>query len=812
MRVVVAVCCNLLFIVVDIVVTTVLYIHGTRLALFKEDLLNFDMFHSTLDIWVTVLVRASWLLGACVGVWRNTAEGPKRVSTCDSLTIFLCLVIMVYAITKLLLFSENGASLSSPWFLSLFTWTCVSSLATVFLWKVLAAVKPLRRNWKNPPASESSGIKDQLLGSEDDGSGGHAEREEEVRDEEQSDKENGKKEPKGEAPTTATVGRLLKYCKKDAGLLGVAFLFLLICAFCEAFIPYYTGQAIDGIVIHKSMAYFTQPIVILSALAFVSSITMGVRGGVFSLTFARLNVRLRNLLFRSLIHQEMGFFDENHTGDIISRLTSDTTQVSDLISENINLFLRSLVKSLGYCAFMFTMSWKLSLVTFMGFPFIAIVSKFYGQYYKKLAKDVQNALAQANKVAEECISSMKTVRSFANEEQEADTYFGKLQEMFQLNKKQALAYTCYLWCTDLSELVMQVSILYYGGHLVVSGQMTGGTLISFFIYELELGDCLQSIASVYSGLMQGVGAAEKVFEFMDRKPKLLNDGQLAPDTCKGLVEFKNVTFSYPTRPDTQILKNVSFTVRPGEVTALVGPSGSGKSSCVCLLENLYRAQEGEVLLDGRPVQDYQHSYLHSKVSLVGQEPVLFARSIEKNITYGLSDCSFEEVVQAAVQASANDFITELSCGYSTGVGEKGAQLSGGQKQRVAIARALIRNPHVLILDEATSALDSESEHIVQQALSEIMHKNTVLVIAHRLSTVEQANNIIVIDKGCVAEQGCHKELMAKGGLYSKLVQRQVLGIDTETVIPKPPINYTWQLVRKKHKKQEGSESEEDFRM
>lgn len=328
---------------------------------------------------------------------------------------------------------------------------------------------------------------------------------------------------------------------------------------------------------------------------------------------------------------------------------------------------------------------------------------------------------------------------------------------------------------------------------MVTNQMSGGTLISFIIYELELGEALESISSVYTGLMQGVGAAEKVFEYIDRKPKHILDGQEAPETFGGQVEFRNVTFAYPTRSEMDILKNVSFSLRPGHVTALVGPSGGGKSSCVCLLQNFYAPQQGQVLVDGRPVNSYQHKYYHSKVALVSQEPVLFARSVQMNISYGVSEAPMEAVLRAAYNANAHDFITGLSKGYETGVGEKGAQLSGGQKQRVAIARALIRNPRILILDEATSALDSESEYIVQQALNNLMREHTVLVIAHRLSTVERADNILVIDKGCVAEQGPHAELMARGGLYCKLVQRQILGTDTDADVPNPSPAPPWKL-------------------
>uniref|UniRef100_A0A6Q2WUA0 ABC-type oligopeptide transporter ABCB9 n=1 Tax=Esox lucius TaxID=8010 RepID=A0A6Q2WUA0_ESOLU len=786
MGAIVVVSCILVFILVDVIVTTVLYLHGSQVAIFTDDLQNFDILHSVLDLWGTVLVRVCLLLGASVGVLWNRVDGPSRVSALWTPMLLVCLTISTFALAKLLILSEQGDLALQPWFLSLFSWTYVSAVGTVLL------LKQLRRS-NNGTNEERGGVGGE--GSEEterlvETSGENCP--EEVED--QGGEHGEKRRKKGtQDPTNsgATLCRLLAYCSKDAALLSVAFLFLLISAVCEAFIPYYTGLAIDGIVIHKSMEYFTKPLITLTVLSLASSIAVGIRGGVFTLTIARLNLRLRNLLFKSLMGQEIGFFDANHTGNITSRLTSDTTQVSDLISLNVNLFLRSMVKSIGFFIFMFGISWKLTLVTIMGFPFIALLSKVYGEYYKRLTKDVQTAL---------------TVRSFANEEQEADTYNSRLLVMFQLNKKQALAYALYMWSSNISELVLQVAVLFYGGHLVVTEQMSGGSLISFIIYELELGECLESIASVYTGLMQGVGAAEKVFEYIDREPKHPHDGKDIPDTCEGLVEFKDVTFSYPTRPETNILKSVSFTLRPGEVTALVGPSGSGKSSCVGLLENFYPPQKGQVLLDGRPVHTYKHNILHSRIALVGQEPVLFARSVEQNITYGLTDIPKEAVVQAATKANAHDFITGLTHSYDTGVGEKGTQLSGGQKQRVAIARALIRNPHVLILDEATSALDAESEHVVQQALNNIMRQHTVLVIAHRLSTVEKADNIIVIDRGSVKEQGGHSQLMAKGGLYCKLVQRQMLGIETGTEVLNPPEdNYLWKSEGHSQQKQRGGD-------
>eukprot|EP00064_Thunnus_orientalis_P016497 superscaffoldBa00003285_g16563 len=772
--------CTVLYVLLDIVLTTVLYTHGSHLSIFKEDALHFNILQSSLDLWGIVLLRASLLLGASIGVSWNREDGPPRVAKLTTLILLICLSVITYTLAKLLMLSELGPLSQQPWLLSLMCWTCVSSLSVMLLWRLLGKESASVSSQSGSRSGERgpSGDTEKLVETA-------GEEEREVGCERKNKKEEATRE-KEKTSSGATLGRLLNYCRKDGGLLSVAVLFLIISAVCEAFIPLYYGKAIDGIVVHQSMEYFAKPVITLSVLALASSIAMGVR-------------------------------------DIISRLSADTTQVSDLISQNVNVFLRSTIKGAGFFIFMFGMCWKLTLVTIMGFPFIALVSKLYGEYYKKLTKEVQTTLAEANKVAEETISAMRTVRSFANECGEADSYYAKLLVMFQLNKKQALAYACYMWSSCISELALEVAILYYGGYLVVTGQMSSGALISFFIYMLELGECLESIASVYTGLMQGVGAAEKVFEYLDRKPKHPADGTEAPDACNGLVEFKDVTFAYPTRPETDILKGVSFTLRPGEVTALVGPSGSGKSSCVTLLENFYLPQQGQVLLDGKPVHTFQHDYLHSKVrlcqrskvgtgydgvSLVGQEPVLFARTIEENISYGLTDVPVETVQHAATKANAHDFITSLPKGYETSVGEKGTQLSGGQKQRVAIARALIRNPRVLILDEATSALDAESEHIVQQALNTIIREHTVLVIAHRLSTVEKADNIIVIDRGQVAEQGSHSQLMASGGLYYKLVQRQVLGIETGAELLNPSENLHWKSDGGRRRSRQSSGSSE----
>ncbi|XP_004385033.1 ABC-type oligopeptide transporter ABCB9 isoform X2 [Trichechus manatus latirostris] len=693
-----AVVVTLAFMSMDVGVTTAIYVLSHLDRSLLEDIRDFNVFDSVLDLWAACLYRSCLLLGATIGVAKNSALGPQRLRASWPVITLVCLGVGIYTMVKLLLFSEVRRPIQDPWFWALFVWTYVSLAASFLLWWLLSTVRP-DAEAPEPGAgvgAEAEGLAEQASG--------------------------------------ATLQKLLSYTKPDMAFLVAASFFLIVAALGETFLPYYTGRAIDGIVIQKSMEQFSTAVIILCLLAIGSSFAAGIRGGIFTLVFARLNIRLRNCLFRSLVSQETSFFDENRTGDLISRLTSDTTMVSDLVSQNINIFLRNTVKVTGVVAFMFSLSWQLSLVTFMGFPIIMMVSDVYGKYYKRLSKEVQSALARASSTAEETISAMKTVRSFANEEEEAEVYSRKLQQVYNLNRKEAAAYTYYVWGSG-------------------------------------------SVGSVYSGLMQGVGAAEKVFEFIDRQPTMVHDGNLAPDHLEGRVDFENVTFTYRTRPHTQVLQNVSFSLTPGKVTALVGPSGSGKSSCVNILENFYPLEGGRVLLDGKPIGDYDHKYLHRVISLVSQEPVLFARSITDNISYGLPTVPFEMVVDAAQKANAHGFIMELQDGYSTETGEKGAQLSGGQKQRVAMARALVRNPPVLILDEATSALDAESEYLIQRAIHGNLQKHTVLIIAHRLSTVERAHLIVVLDKGRVVQQGTHHQLLAQGGLYARLVQRQMLGLE-----------------------------------
>ncbi|XP_069071065.1 ABC-type oligopeptide transporter ABCB9 [Pleurodeles waltl] len=737
---------TLMFTAADLIITAFLHTNRGKSKTIFLDQVHLNVLSSTLDVWGPSLLRGLLLCGALIGVTNYGLLRQKWWTTSLATIYFVGAVTGIYALMQLLLQSGEQEAEGEPWLWSLLAWTCVSSVTLLSLWWIFLV-----------PHSQEKGE----LNSEN------------MKAEERPGKAASTNLQKGQ-PSVATIALLLSHCKPDAALIGVAFIFLLGSTLADIFSPYYAGLVMDGIVVQKSLDQVSNSVGFLTLFSVGSACSAGVRVYLFSSAYTRLNLRIRHLLFHALLSQEIGFFDEYQTGDIISRLTADTAKMSDVLAGNVNLFLRSAVKVLGIIIIMFSISWQLSLVTVLGFPIMLLVSKAYGSYYKKLAEGVQDAHAKANNIAVEVLSAMKTVRSFANEETESQLYKEKLQQVHILCKKEATAATFFTWSASFTQLVLQFSILYYGSHLVISGQITSGNLVSFIIYIFLLGDCMQDINSVHSALMQGVGAAEKVFQLLERKPVMVYEGTLAPEHLEGKVEFEHVTFAYPTRPNVHVLKNVSFTLHPGKVTALVGPSGSGKSSCVNILENFYPLHEGHVLLDGRPISTYDHKYLRKKVSLVSQEPVLFARSIRNNIMYGLEASPECAIVQAAEKANAHSFVSELPDGYNTEAGEKGAQLSGGQKQRVAIARALIRNPQILILDEATSALDAESEHAIQRAVGGNLQKHTVLIVAHRLSTVEKAHHIIVLDKGCVVQQGTHKQLMEEGGLYSKLVQRQVL--------------------------------------
>ncbi|XP_038200004.1 antigen peptide transporter 2 [Arvicola amphibius] len=574
------------------------------------------------------------------------------------------------------------------------------------------------------------------------------------------------KEP-GQENNKALMWRLLKLSRPDLPFLIAALFFLVVAVLGETLIPHYSGRVIDILGGDFDPNTFASAIFFMCLFSAGSSLSAGCRGGFFLFTMSRINLRIRELLFSSLLRQDLGFFQETKTGELNSRLSSDTSLMSRWLPLNANILLRSLVKVLGLYFFMLRVSPRLTFLSLLDLPLTIAAEKVYNPRHQAVLTEIQDAVAKAGQVVREAVGGLQTVRSFGAEEQEVSRYKEALERCRQLWWRRDLERALYLVIRRVMALAMQVLILNCGVQQILAGEVTRGGLLSFLLYQEEVGLYVRSLVYMYGDMLSNVGAAEKVFCYIDRKPNLPQPGTLAPASLEGRVEFQDVSFSYPSRPEKPVLKGLTFTLHPGKVTALVGPNGSGKSTVAALLQNLYQPTGGQLLLDGQPLVQYDHHYLHRQVVLVGQEPVLFSGSVKDNIAYGLKDCEDAQVMAAARAACADDFIGEMADGIHTEIGEKGGQLAVGQKQRLAIARALVRNPRVLILDEATSALDAQCEQALQAWRSQ--GHRTVLVIAHRLHTVQNADQVLVLKQGQLLEQD---QLRKDQDVYAHLVQQR----------------------------------------
>ncbi|XP_053471374.1 antigen peptide transporter 2 [Ictalurus furcatus] len=564
--------------------------------------------------------------------------------------------------------------------------------------------------------------------------------------------------------------RVIRFYRPDYLFLITASVFLALAVLCEMFIPLYTGKLIDILQTKYSWDTFLSTIILMTFFSFGSSFSAGCRGGLFTCAIGSFICRVKHRLFSCLLKQDIGFFETTKTGDITCRLSTDTNLMAQAVALNVNVLLRTLIKTLGMLYLMFSLSWKLTVLTLMETPLTGLLQNIYDTHYQSLSKKVQDSIARANDAAGEAVSGIRTVKSFNAKQSEKGRYDERLMDTHNIKTQRDTVRAVYLLVRRLIELGVKVAMLYYGRLFITYGQMTTGNLVSFILYHSDLADNIRTLIYIFGDMLNSVGAAGKVFEYLDRKPEVSTDGTLEPEELKGHISFQNITFSYPTRPDRNVLEDFSLELKPGKMTALVGISGGGKSTCVSLLQRFYQPQHGHVLLDGQPLQNYQHKYLHSKIVAVGQESVLFSGTIRDNIAYGLSDCSIKRIEEAARKANAHEFICQLPKGYDTDVGERGSLLGSSQKQRIAIARALIRQPQVILLDEITSFLDPKSEQMVQQALANCPNQ-TLLVIAHRLKTIEKADQIIVIDQGVIVEQGSHQELMEKEGYYYKMKEK-----------------------------------------
>ena len=571
--------------------------------------------------------------------------------------------------------------------------------------------------------------------------------------------------------TSDALQRILALARPEAPTLIIASIFLLIGSGLGLASPKLIGALIDGINAGEGTGGINQTVGVLMLVFVGMGIATSLRSYLFTVSGERVVTWLRRDLFRSLIRQEIGFFDAQRTGELTNRLAADTTVLQNAVTVNVSMALRFVVTVIGAVIILAWSNWKLTLVMLAIVPIVALGGGFYGRALRKVSRKAQDSLAAAPAVAEEGLAGVRTVRAFAREEQESLRYGAAVQEAFLIAKTRARLYGGFTGLMTFAGYGAIGGVLWYGGRLVAAGEMSFGDLTSFLLYTFTLAFGISALSGLWGDFAKAIGASERVFELLDRVPTV-GGGTQQLATVGGHVRMEGVVFRYPTRDDVTVLDGMDLQLEPGRVVALVGPSGGGKSTVAALLSRFYDPNEGRLLLDGVPYTELDPNWLREQVGVVSQEPLLFASSILENIRYGRPGASKAEVEAAAQAANAHDFISSFPQGYDTLVGERGVRLSGGQKQRVAIARAVLKDPRVLILDEATSALDAESEHLVQEALDRLMTGRTTLVIAHRLSTVRDADRVLVIDGGRVAQAGTHDELVAQEGLYRKLVERQ----------------------------------------
>ena len=535
--------------------------------------------------------------------------------------------------------------------------------------------------------------------------------------------------------------------------------------------PAVVGELLDGVTRGSGRSELDHAAIVLLGLFGVSGVAAAFRAYLFIVAGERIVARLRTDLYSAVVRREIAFFDGRRTGELINRLASDTTVLQNAVTVNLSMTLRNLLQTIGAVVLLAWLSWRLTLVMMAVVPIVAVAAGVYGRMLRKVARRVQDALARASEVAEETLAGIRTVRTFDSEAAEVRRYGAAVDESYQLAKHRARLVAVFLGAVSFAGYAAIAAVLWYGGVLLGDGQMSIGELTSFILYTFTVAFSIASLSGLWSEFAKASGASERVFELLDEAPIDAVDGA-RPDDVRGELRIEDVHFAYPTRPEAAVLQGLSMSLQPDRVVALVGPSGGGKSTVAALISRLYEPDKGQLLLDDRPIVELDPHWLRQQIGVVSQEPILFAATVTSNIRYAVPEATDEQVLVAAEAANALQFIEEFPDGFETLVGERGVRLSGGQKQRIAIARALLMDPAILILDEATSALDAESEHLVQEALERLMKGRTTLVIAHRLSTVKEADRVVVLDQGRVAESGSHDDLLDLDGPYRRLVERQ----------------------------------------
>ena len=513
----------------------------------------------------------------------------------------------------------------------------------------------------------------------------------------------------------------------------------------------------------------------LTLLAIASAIAAGTFTRFYFVSWLgeRISADLRAEVFNNLVNLHPSFFEENRPGEIMSRLTTDTTLLQTIIGSSLSMALRSMLTLSGAVIMMFATNWKLSLFIVVGVPAILVPILFFGRKIRKLSSASQDSMAQVGTYAGEVIHQLKTVQAFNRQEFEQGMFKGEVESAFDVAKQRIRNRALLIGVAIFVVFASMIGMLYSGGSDVINGVMTAGELGAFIFYAVMLGSGFATVSEVWGEVQRAAGAAERLIELMNAESELIEPHESAElDTQEAAIEFKDVSFAYPSRPNQWALEGFNLRINAGESVALVGPSGAGKSTIFELIQRFYDPQQGEIQFGTTAIKQTSLMELRAQIAVVPQQPVLFSTTVRNNIAYGQPKCTSDQIEQAARAAHAHDFIEQLPDQYDAYLGEQGVRLSGGQKQRIAIARAILKDPRVLLLDEATSALDTESEHHIQTALAELMQDRTTVIIAHRLSTILHVDRIVVVDRGKIVAQGTHHELLKTSPLYKRLAELQ----------------------------------------
>ena len=569
--------------------------------------------------------------------------------------------------------------------------------------------------------------------------------------------------------------RLLPYILPHRLMLIAAGIALVTAAAMMLVIPQAVRRMIDHGFASGGEAFIAQYFLMLIVIGAVLAAASATRFYCVNWLGERVVAELRADVFRHLTHLGPGYFDNVHSGEVMSRLTADTTQIKSAAGVAISQAVRSTIMVVGALVMMFVTSIQLSLLVLVAIPIILLPIIGIGRVVRRLSRSAQDRLADASAYAAENLGAVRTMQAFTSEEVVGDRYAGAVEDAFQAARSRLISRAGLTGMAMFLVTTSIIGVLWLGASMVITGDLSGGRLGQFVLYAMFVGGALGQLSEVWGEVQQSAGAAERMSELLDAEPAVVEiERPIAmPEPSEGRVRFEDVSLTYSGSDGKAAITNVSFDVLPGHKVAFVGPSGAGKTSIFSLLLRFYDPDNGTIRLDGADISKVRLQDLRKRIAVVPQDVDIFADTVAENVRYGLSDCSHEDIVKAAEVANAHEFISAFSDGYHTRLGERGVQLSGGQRQRIAIARAVLRGSRILLLDEATSALDAESEAAIATGLRNAMQGRTTLVISHRLATTQDADVILVIDKGQIVERGTHDELIEQNGLYKRFADLQL---------------------------------------